>query len=394
MPVLRWIQFWPPTGYPDRPWLEHPDEDAFVRSARSVCELYSEAVRGARVQARHSQLRLFCRHDPDRHDVLVTVNADLTEGFESAMALLPPGIAELPAPTRAVLVLEVVHAAATRLGRERGWDEGVLVAACDHVVASGFRYRWEGPAKVSPDRRHTAHPVYALHDDGYGRVVVHIRRRHDGHLVAASAPALAFSTSAGFARSARALRWRTKRTAEMVPYVGLSLSFHRTVVWSDDRGHLTVDLDDPSTFGGSAEPPLDEHRGGEAASAQAPAVVVQTPADLGPRIEFIGGSTDRGVPDAYYTALLDLLQQLEAPEWQAWWSAGRHEVLKIEYEIADFTAGITARRSNGVLRATIRRHTSTFTTGQDPVTLARSDVDAMLALVRRRTGLDAHPPLR
>jgi hypothetical protein len=87
--------------------------------------------------------------------------------------------------------------------------------------------------------------MYALHDDGYGRVVVQVRRREDGHTVAASTPALAFSTSAGFARSAGTLRWRSKTVVELVPYVGLSASMGSTVPWSDDRGLVTVSLDDP-----------------------------------------------------------------------------------------------------------------------------------------------------
>jgi hypothetical protein len=82
MGTLRLIDVWPPTGFPDRPWLEQPDEDAFARSARSVCELYSESVRLAGVQARHSELRLACHHDGGRADVLVTVHPEILQGFE------------------------------------------------------------------------------------------------------------------------------------------------------------------------------------------------------------------------------------------------------------------------------------------------------------------------
>ncbi|MEY2503673.1 MAG: hypothetical protein QOI07_4010 [Verrucomicrobiota bacterium] len=391
MSILRLISFWPPTGFPDRPWLEHPDEDAFVRSARSVCELYSEAVRHARVPARHSELRLACHHDSDRTDVLVTVHPEIAEGFELAVALLPAGIANLPVPVRAGLVLEVVHAAATRLGRERGWDEAALIAARDHVLAAGLCYRWEGPAKVSPDRRHTARPVYVLHDDGYGRVTVHVRRRGDGQLVAASPPALAFSTSAGFARSAQTLRWRTKRTVEMVPYAGLSVGLGRTTLWRDDHGLIAVDLDDPDC--GSAEQPLNEYPDPATPTAHAPAVIVQTPADLGPRTEVIGGGPTNDVPDAYMAALNGLLGQLSGPPWQRWWSAGTDEVLEVWYDFAAASVGIAARRSGGKLRVTIRRPVSTFATRGDPAALAREDVDAMLTTVRRRTGMGAHPPL-
>ena len=49
---LRGVEFWPATAFADvAAWLEDPDEDAFVRTARSVCELYSEALRHAAARA-------------------------------------------------------------------------------------------------------------------------------------------------------------------------------------------------------------------------------------------------------------------------------------------------------------------------------------------------------
>ncbi|GAB1689947.1 hypothetical protein KRM28CT15_17500 [Krasilnikovia sp. M28-CT-15] len=393
MSALRLISFWPPTGFPDHPWLEHPDEDAFVRSARSVCELYSEAICRTRVPARHSELRLACHHDSDRTNILVTVHPEITEGFELAVALLPPGIAELPAPVRGGLVLEVVHAAVTRLGQDRGWEEAALLAARDHVLAAGLRYRWTGPAKVSPDRRHIAHPVYVLQDDGYGRVTVQVRRRDDGQLVAESPPALAFSTSAGFARSARTLHWRSKRVVEMVPYAGLSAGLGRTVLWRNDQGLITIDLDDLATLALPPDHPLDEGPDTVAVQARVPAVVVQTPAELGPHIRVVGGGPTNDVPDVYLVTLNGLLEQLREPRWRRWWSAGEHKVLEVRYDFAADSTGIAARRSGDNLRVTIRRPASTFATGRDPATLARDDVDAVLTTIRRRAGLGPHPPL-
>ncbi|SNY71171.1 hypothetical protein [Paractinoplanes atraurantiacus] len=209
MSRLTWINFWPPAGFTDRPWLEHPDEDALVRSSRSVCELYTEAVAPAGLQARHSELRLFCQH---ADDLLLEVDTDRGEGFECARAELPPGIAELPAPTRAALALELVHAAASRLARERGWDQTVLDAARQHALDNGLRFRWQGPPKTSPDRKLTAHPLFVLHDDGFARATIQIRRRADGHPLATSEPAPTnLSTSPAFARSARTLRWHGSR---------------------------------------------------------------------------------------------------------------------------------------------------------------------------------------
>jgi hypothetical protein len=131
--VLRHVWLWPGMGFPDRPWMDYPDEDAFARSANSVCELYSEAVRQASISTRHSELRLFCRHDSSRDDVLVMVHPENNEGFEMAVASLPSGVAALAPPARARLVLEVVHAAALRLGLARGWDAAALRAAQAHA---------------------------------------------------------------------------------------------------------------------------------------------------------------------------------------------------------------------------------------------------------------------
>ena len=225
MATLQLIMFWPATGFPDRPWLEHPDEDAFVRSARSVCELYGEAVREAAVPNRHSELRLFCQHDGSREDVLVTVHPDVREEFESAMVELPTGIADMTAPARSRLVLAAVHAAATRLGQDRGWDRAALEAAREHVLAARLRYRWKGPAKVSPE--------------------------------------------AG------------------------------TVVWRDNRGLVTVDLERSGTTGRPPGEPPDRPTTAEVV----PRVVVQTPADAGPRIDVVGGGPMDDVPDAYVSAM-------------------------------------------------------------------------------------------
>jgi hypothetical protein len=380
---------WPPTGFPDRPWLDDVDEDAFARSARSVCELYSEAVRPAHLPSRHGELRLFGRHEQGRRDALVTVFPDVTEGFEAAAVDLPDGVAELPPAARALLVLDVVHAAATRLGRERGWDEAVLEAARAHVVRSRLRYRWEGTPKASPDRRHSARPSYELLDDGYGRVVLQVYRRIGALLVAASPPALAFSTSAGFARSAGTLRWRSASVVELVPYEGLSAGRGRTAFWRDNHGRLTIDLDRPETFRAAPEfaPDLE-------GPTDRPAVSVQTPADAPPHIVVVGGGpVSDAVPEAYLDGLHAMLGQLGAPAWQVWWSGAGEHVLEIFYDFAAAAPGCTARRVKAGLRATIRRPAGTFAAMPAPARSAREDVDALLATVRRRTGLGPHPPL-
>ncbi|GIM96857.1 hypothetical protein [Paractinoplanes toevensis] len=73
---LSWINVWPSTGQPDQPWLDEPDEDAFTCSSRSVCELYTEAVRDAGLPGQHAELRLFCSHEDDRDDMFLEMHTD------------------------------------------------------------------------------------------------------------------------------------------------------------------------------------------------------------------------------------------------------------------------------------------------------------------------------
>ncbi|MCY1139915.1 hypothetical protein OWR29_18080 [Actinoplanes sp. Pm04-4] len=332
MTKLSWVNVYPPTGHPDQLWLDHPDEDAFARSSRSVCELYTEAVRAARIEARHSELRLFCLREEGRDDVLVEVDTDRGEGFEGGTVTLPPGVAELPAPVRAALALEVVHAAAVRLGQDRGWDLAALAQARQHVLDNRLRFRWEGPPKVSPDRKLTAAPVFVLHDDGYGRVTVQIRARDDGRLVAVSEPALAFSTSAGFARSARTLRWRGSQAVEMTPYEGLSAGFGGHTIWRDSRGRLTLDVDAGiPTLASDDDPDV------AAALSASPAVVVSTYAEREPLWMHIRLSDTENLhrlteADYEYEIIQVDLGELanESAEWRAWWQLSGLAELEVD----------------------------------------------------------------
>ncbi|MEU3458239.1 hypothetical protein ABZ671_32370 [Micromonospora sp. NPDC006766] len=312
----------------------------------------------------------------------MTVHPDVREGFEIGEAALPPGIAGLPAADRARLVLDVVHAATTRLGRDRGWDQDALAAAHAHTLAAGLRYRWTGPAKTSPDRRHSARPVFVLHDDGYGRVVIEVRRRADDQVVAVSAPALAFSTSAGFQRSAHTLRWRDTSTVEVAPWAGM---------FGDEQGLLSLNLTNPDSLG-TAEP-SPSGPGKSSDTTGTPAITVQVPDDLGARIEVIGGGPMNGIPAGYQNTLHTLLEQIRATPWQAWWAAGANDVLEIWYDFAAAKAGVTIRHAHGRWRTTIRRPAGTFAKAIDPAALARHDIQAMLTAVQRRTGLSEHPPL-
>jgi hypothetical protein len=178
---------------------------------------------------------------------------------------------------------------------------------------------------------------------------------------------------------------------QIQPDDGVAIGATGTVSGSDYRP-VTVDLVDPATFGEAAEPSAADYRDA-AAMGGIPVVAVQIPADVGPRIRVIGGGPMNGVPQAYANALDGLLGQLSGPQWRTWWSAADQEVLEIFYDFAATTTGIAARRAGNTLRTTIRRPVSAFAKPQDHAATARRDVEALLATVRRRTGLGEHPPL-
>jgi hypothetical protein len=115
--------------------------------------------------------------------------------------------------------------------------------------------------------------------------------------------------------------------------------------------------------------------------------------EAGSRITVLGDGPTDGVLPEYRHALDALLQQLAGAQWLAWWSASGDRVLQISYDFAAITATIDTRRSRGTLLVSILRPAATFSDTDDVPGLARRDVDAMLATVRRHTRLGPHPRL-
>ena len=356
MAILHVVEFWPQTGLVNAPWAEGTDEDAFLRSARGVSELYSEGIRAARVEARHSQLRLHCfDHEPGRVEVEVTVFTDPTEGYEMAGVRLSDGVATLSATARAALALDVLHAAALLMADARGWSPAAFETARAHVVEQGMRYRWTGPGKTAPGRRHIARPIGTITNDGLGRIVVEIRRATDGTLVGTSAELETDGTQPAFRQAAGTLRWRDRQTVQIKRY-------HE---WH------TIKVEEP--------PVLTVRREG---------------AGSGSSIRVLGGYTDRAVPESYMTALDLLTDQLREPRWTSWWSAADEEVLEIWFDlIAERPAGVTPRRSGNKLRVRVDRPLAEILAAPDPIALALDDVTATLAATRKRAGLGPHPEL-
>lgn len=218
MTVFSTVEIWPFSGHPGSRWCWHPDEDAFVKTARRVCELYGEGLAQARLPSRATALRLWTDRHTDGDETRVEIELHFVEGFEAGNVSLPAGVADLSPDARAGLVLDVVHGAVGSLAAARGWPADAVEAARTHAVASDLRFEWAGRWKASPSRRLEARAVYRLLDDGYGRAAIEVRERASGDLVGRSVEALAFSTVQGLRRSARTLRWNGSDVVELVPY--------------------------------------------------------------------------------------------------------------------------------------------------------------------------------
>jgi hypothetical protein len=57
MSIVRYVAFYPPTGWEDRPWLDDAACDALVKTARRVGQLYSEEVARLRLVGKASEVR-------------------------------------------------------------------------------------------------------------------------------------------------------------------------------------------------------------------------------------------------------------------------------------------------------------------------------------------------
>ncbi len=328
------VDFWPATGHRDRPWQDEPEIDAWLKSARRVEELYSEALRSVDLRGSVSTLRL---HTFPATDGAETVRAevwvDRPEGWEFCAAFVPPAVAGLSSGARGRLVSEVVDAALAELGPRRGWPSEVLAEVREYVRARDLRFTWSSRWKASPNRRRQARASFQLADDGYGRVVIEVRDRRTEALVARSAGAEAYSTLAGFKRAAETLRW-VDAAVEMVPCIDLL---------GQEIGYLRLDPED----------------------GVAPFVVVDD------------GESASGEP----ALPVELVRVSATPESPS-------------YEFGDAPERPVTRRTKDKLIARIHRNPETLRAAGDPGQLARADVSALLSAVGDKMGLGPPPDLR
>ena len=233
VPKFKDVHVLPATGFRDRAWHtdrgEDPSEEAFARASRSVCELYSEALRDLQVDGLSGVFRLGC-YVRDRMNVAVTVVPDKPwEGGEMGQIWIPPNIGSLTPVARARLVLNAIHGAVLQLAQIRGWDPSPFESCRRHVEESHFVYSRIGPWKTNPGRRWQARTTYQLPPGhGFGTCVLEIRAagEADEAPIARSPEADAFCTDAGFRRSITTLRWTSKEEVSVTPYSGLLWDIH------------------------------------------------------------------------------------------------------------------------------------------------------------------------
>jgi hypothetical protein len=186
--------------------------------------LYSDGLADLGMEGPRAELSLALAEpiDPSASGVRVSVwKREPDDGPERAFATLCPGADLLDARGRAALVLDVVHAAVQRLAEARGWDPSRLDACRQHVVEQDFTYRWDGPWKSSPDRRHQARATYRLDEpDGFGRMRLEVRRRGEGGSILTSTPAVASCVASRFRDSAATLGWSDSSSVGLTPLVG------------------------------------------------------------------------------------------------------------------------------------------------------------------------------
>ena len=243
MSRLRFINVFPPTGFPDR--LQDiggdptPLRDAYIRSARSVTWLYEEALRDIEVHGFRSELRVIIRTKQSKDDDLelrVWPEGRHDLPAELAGVSLPPGAQKLDSTERARLMLDAVHAAVLRLAELRGWEPTQFDACREHVLRNEFTYRWNSPWKTAPDRRHRARATFVLDPtDGFGRARLEIAARAHDEVLARSGEAIAYSTQAGFERSVKTMRWRGRIEVGIRPFGYTRAGSGEIVARLDDR---------------------------------------------------------------------------------------------------------------------------------------------------------------
>jgi hypothetical protein len=353
---------------------------AFQASGVAVCEAFAEGLREQQIDSRHSELRLFAQAADSGEHVLVEVFDD-REGFERAEVHVPTVVGDLTHHARALLVLDTLTAAASRLGVLRGWPSAAVAAAREHTLDRGLSYAWAGAWKKNRSRDLEARAAYQITSEGAGRASLQLRRVGDDHLTTWSPQAAAWQSWAGFKRSAATLRWAGDELVQVVPYAAPFGIYESTLeLRPSDEPAGASDLIDPD----SRRPAADEPR---------PRVVLRVKDDTTRDIMAIGGGPTNYVPEAYWQTLHELFSQLRDAEWHAWWAEGDLPILEISWSAAVHENRLFVRRSKDKVIARIERTGASLHDG-DAAQAARTDLTELMTVVQRRLNLGTPPVLK
>ena len=225
---LDHVEIWPPTGPPDAIWQSdgenEPILDAFLRSSRVTCELYSHALRESPLVGPRSMLRLGASVHEELSSVEVSVDPKAPRDVpgEVGWVRLCRSVGELTPTALSLLALRVIDAAMRHLAPYRGWEIVELGRCYSKVVSRDFKFETCGPWKSSPDRRWRARTRYQLlSGTGFGTCRIELEDTNRAHIpVVVGTPTPAFCSSEGFARSAKTLRWTSSSQVTVIPFCG------------------------------------------------------------------------------------------------------------------------------------------------------------------------------
>lgn len=360
-----------------------PAVNAFLRTSRRVCERYSEGLAAAKVQARHGEVRMFVEDgDPGMAEVLVLIPLDpVSEGFESARALIPAGAEELSPAARAVLVLDVVVAAMRRLAAVRGWDLAGLESAREHVIDHGYGFEMAGPWRSSPDRKLRVRPVARVGDDGWSSVRYEVVDSRSGEFLGFTDPAAdEFTFARSLSRSFKNHQWVGPRSIE------------RTAFWFVDGSGMDTEVHRFDLSKLEAEESLAQIPAPSSPIAVRVEGRGETSPEQPPAIQWTGGVLNEREPFEYEAAE-GAYRDWFAQQGLAWWTASGKAILHLVVECGGNRSGFQVRVGENSVLATCRRAAADLRFDVSDRARARSDVEELLHRVATKLGLPAPPPL-
>lgn len=373
MGTWRTVDVWPCSGFPDRPWQEHPDDDAFVRSAQRVWRTYARALPALELPLKAGHLRVFMDSDPTRRiadpaaPATVTITRLENEWRNNAIVRLPPGVSQLSPCARGLLALDVLHASAIRLAELAGWDPERVVPAREYVLEQNLEFTWHSPWKSSPDRKHKARAAYRIDDDGLGRMRFEVT---DGSRTMSTPWGL---TAPNYGYAAKTLRWDGSGALTFASFdhrVGRADLADLADLAPPPPPGITVDSVRPLVTHWAPPPP---------------------PANF---VNFVGGGDTGALTRRFTGTLWRLFEQMESPSWQAWWAPSQLGVLQLMLELGPGTPPpvFYVRKTTGKVDARLR--VASVPAGVDPAAHAHALTLELLDKIRQRSGLGMHPDLR